>query len=154
MSYSMCNMSSLRQEQIHGNPCFSYHTSYLIGPLLLNKCTRYSFFYHHQEYMIEREGEYPTPVYLSVVSLDRGHDLYNVIHTCGISLFVQSNYDMASQRACSKTTTTWPAVICMNNIIKVMSPIKAYYTGVYWSRILSLPLYYILLPSWKQKPCK
>ena len=33
--------------------------------------------------MIEREGEYPTPVYPSVVSLDRGHDLYNVIHTCG-----------------------------------------------------------------------
>ena len=52
-----------------------------------------------------------------MVSLDRGHDLYNVIHTCGISLFVQSNHDMASQRACSKTTTTWPAVICMNNII-------------------------------------
>ena len=26
-----------------------------------------------------------------------------------------------------------------------MSPVKAYYTGVYWSRILSLPLYYILL---------
>ena len=98
-----------------------------------------------QEYIIEREGEYPTPVYHSVVSLDRGHDLYNIIHTCGISLFVQSNRDMASQRACSKTTTTWPAIICMNNIIKVMCPVKAYYTGVYWSRILSLPLYYILL---------
>ena len=26
-----------------------------------------------------------------------------------------------------------------------MSPSKAYYTVVYWSRILSLPLYYILL---------
>ena len=52
---------------------------------------------------------------------------------------------MASQRACSKTTTTWSAMICMNNVIKVMSPIKAYYTVVYWSRILSLPLYYILL---------
>ena len=36
---------------------------------------------YHQEYIIEREGEYPTPVYHSVVSLDRGHDLYNVIHT-------------------------------------------------------------------------
>ena len=34
-----------------------------------------------QEYIIEREGEYPTPVYHSVVSLDRGHDLYNDIHT-------------------------------------------------------------------------
>ena len=34
-----------------------------------------------QEYILEREGEYPTPVYHSVVSLDRGHDLYNVIHT-------------------------------------------------------------------------
>ena len=33
----------------------------------------------------------------------------------------------------------------MNNIIKVMSPVKAYYTVVYWSTILSLPLYYILL---------
>ena len=31
--------------------------------------------------LIEREGEYPTPVYHSVVSLDRGHDLYNIIHT-------------------------------------------------------------------------
>ena len=37
--------------------------------------------YNYQEYIIEREGEYPTPVYHSVVSLDRGHDLYNVIHT-------------------------------------------------------------------------
>ena len=37
--------------------------------------------YRQQEYIIEREGEYPTPVYPSVVSLDRGHDLYNVIHT-------------------------------------------------------------------------
>ena len=35
----------------------------------------------YQEYIIEREGEYPTPVYPSVVSLDRGHDLYNIIHT-------------------------------------------------------------------------
>ena len=26
-----------------------------------------------------------------------------------------------------------------------MSPIKAYYTVVYWSRILSLPLYYNIL---------
>ena len=26
----------------------------------------------HQEYIIKREGEYPTPVYLSVVTLDRG----------------------------------------------------------------------------------
>ena len=99
----------------------------------------------HGEYIIEREGEYPTPVYHSVVSLDRGHDLYNIIHTCGISLFVQSNRDMASQRTNSKNTTTWPAVICMNNIIKIMSPIEAYYTVGYWSRILSLPLYYILL---------
>ena len=77
---------------------------------------------------METEGKYPTPVYHSVVSLDRGHDLYNVIHTCGISLFVQSNRDMgdmAFQRACSKTTTTWPVMICMNNIIKVMSPVKA-----------------------------
>ena len=47
-----------------------------------------------------REGEYPTPVYHSVVSLDRGRDLYNVIHTCGISLFVQSNCNVASQGAC------------------------------------------------------
>ena len=31
--------------------------------------------------IIEREGEYPTPVYPSVVSLDREHNLYNVIHT-------------------------------------------------------------------------
>ena len=38
-------------------------------------------FQYWQEYIIEREGEYPTPVYHSVVSLDRGHDLYNVIHT-------------------------------------------------------------------------
>ena len=42
---------------------------------------------------MEREGEYPTLVYHSVVSLDRGHDLYNVIHMYGISLFVQSNCD-------------------------------------------------------------
>ena len=33
----------------------------------------------------------------------------------------------------------------MNNIIKVMSPVMAYYTGVYWSRILSLPLCYNIL---------
>ena len=33
-----------------------------------------------QEELIEREGAYPTPVYHSVVSLDRGHDLYSVIH--------------------------------------------------------------------------
>ena len=33
-------------------------------------------------------------------------------------------------------------MISMNNIIKVMSPVKAYYTVVYWSRILSLPIYY------------
>ena len=33
----------------------------------------------------------------------------------------------------------------MNSIINVMSPVKAYYTGVYWSRILSLPLYYYTL---------
>ena len=103
------------------------------------------FMHTYQEYIIEREGEYPTPVYPSVVSLDRGHDLYTVIHRCGISLFVQSNRNMASQRAWSKTTTTWPAMICMNNIIKVMSPIKAYYNVVYWSRTLSLPLYYIPL---------
>ena len=70
---------------------------------------------YYQEYIIEREGEYPTPVYHSVVSLDMGHDLYNVIHMCGISLFVQSNRDMVSQRACSKTTTTWPAVICITS---------------------------------------
>ena len=102
-----------------------------------------------QEYIIEREGEYPTPIYHSVVSLDRGRDLYNVIHTCGISLFVQSNRDMASQRARrSKTTTTWPVSHSLDMyIIKVMSPVKAYYTVVYWSRILSLPLYYILLPK-------
>ena len=39
----------------------------------------------YQEYIIEREGKYLTSVYHSLVSLDRGHDLYNVIHTCGIS---------------------------------------------------------------------
>ena len=40
----------------------------------------YSLYTYLQEYLIEREGEYPTPVYHSVVSLDRGYDLYNVIH--------------------------------------------------------------------------
>ena len=116
----------------------------------------------YQEYIIEREGEYPIPVYHSIVALVRGHDLYNIIHT---SLFVQSNRDMASQRACSKTTTRWPVMICsgalgsqvavrlykqwsMNNIIKVMSPFKGYYTVVYWSRILSLPIY-----SWYYGEC-
>ena len=57
-----------------------------------------------------REGEYPTPVYPSVVSLDQGHDLYN-------GVFVQSRFTLYK-----------------HTIIKVMS-----HTGVYWSRILSLP---------------
>ena len=61
---------------------------------------------YEQEYNNREGGGNPTPVYHSVVGLDRGHDLYNIIHTCGISLFVQSNRDMASQRVCSKTTTT------------------------------------------------
>ena len=37
--------------------------------------TKYS-----QEYIIKREGEYPTPLYPSVVTLSEVHDLYNVIH--------------------------------------------------------------------------
>ena len=72
-----------------------------------------------------------TPVYHSVVSLDRGRDLYNTY--------------VWNFTVCSKSTTTRPVMICMDDTIKVMSPVKAYYSVVYWSRILSLPLYYILL---------
>ena len=62
-----------------------------------------------------REGEYPTPVYPNVVGLHQVHDLYN-------GVVLQSRLE------------------CMNHtIIKVMYLIMANYTGVYWSRILSLP---------------
>ena len=43
------------------------------------------------------EGEYPTPVYHSVISLDGGHNLYNVIHACGISPSIKSSRYVASQ---------------------------------------------------------
>ena len=60
----------------------------------------------HQEYIIEREGEYPTPVYHSVLSLDRGHDLYNIIHTCGIAghmvvVFEQARWEAMSWLDCT-----------------------------------------------------
>ena len=62
-----------------------------------------------------RKVEYTTPVYPCVVRLDQGHDLYN-------GVFVQSWFTLYK-----------------HTIIKVMSLIKAYYTGVYWSSILYLP---------------
>ena len=61
-------------------------------------------------YIIEREGEYPTPVYHSVVSLDRGPDLYNIIYTCGISLLVpvqcyreQARWEVMSRLDCTNS---------------------------------------------------
>ena len=38
-----------------------------------------AFIARKQEYIIKREGEYPTPVYHSVVSLARGHDLLFIV---------------------------------------------------------------------------
>ena len=92
-----------------------------------------------QEYIIEREGEYTTLVYHSVVSLDRGRDF--------IILFIRVVFERARWVAMSLLDCTNSEIphIYMNSIIKVTSPVKAYYTVVYWSRILSLPLYYILL---------
>ena len=43
--------------------------------------TLHIFLYYCQEYIIKREEEYPTPVYPSVVTPAKVHDLYNVIHT-------------------------------------------------------------------------
>ena len=62
-------------------------------------------------YIIEREGEYPTPVYPSVVSLDRGCDIYNIIHTCGISLFVQSNCDIHTLGVAVKYCSTFSCTL-------------------------------------------
>ena len=60
-----------------------------------------------QEYVIEREGEYPTPVYHSVVSLDRGHDLYNVIHTYHNrprgGVFEQAHWEATSWLDCTNS---------------------------------------------------
>ena len=58
--------------------------------------------------IIEREGEYPTPVYHSVVSLDGGYDLYNVIHTCGIAghlvvVFEQARWEAMSRLDCTNS---------------------------------------------------
>ena len=96
------------------------------------------FAMYYQEYIIEREGEYPTLVYHSVVSLDRRRDLYNVIHSVEFHCLYNLTVTWLPNAPAQNSTR-------MNNIIKVMSPVKAYYTVVYWSRILSLPLYYILL---------
>ena len=54
----------------------AYHGTVVIVHNIINYYTEY-----YQEYIIERGGEYPTPVYHGVVSLDSGHDLCNVIHT-------------------------------------------------------------------------
>ena len=36
----------------------------------------------NQEYIIKREGEYPTPLYPSVVAVEQGYDLYYPARAC------------------------------------------------------------------------
>ena len=62
---------------------------------------------YYQEYIIEREGEYPTPVYRSVVSLDRRLDLYNIIHTYHsrhvVVVFEQARWEAMSRLDCTNS---------------------------------------------------
>ena len=60
-----------------------------------------AYFTYYQEYIIKREGEYPTPVYPSVVTLSEVHDLYNVIHTCWLYYLTTAHLP-----------TTWPVSRC------------------------------------------
>ena len=57
---------------------------------------------------MEREGEYPTPVYHSVVSLDRGHDLYIIlfIHIIAghvVVVFEQVRWEAMSRLDCTNS---------------------------------------------------
>ena len=56
-----------------------------------------------QEYIIiEREGEYPTPVYHSVVSLDRGRDFYNIYYSY-VCFFERARWEAMSLLDCTNS---------------------------------------------------
>ena len=98
---------------------------------------------YYQEYIIKREGEYPIPVYHSVVALTQGHDLYS--HMWHFSLQGVLTSTMALPTWCLLCGLGSHMAVSMCTLcIKVMSLSKGYYTVVYWSRILSLSLYYTL----------
>ena len=73
-------------------------------PNISGACNWLFLVYAYQEYniiVIEREEVYPTPVYHSVVSLDRGHDLYNIIHV--VVVFEQTRWEAMSRLDCTNS---------------------------------------------------
>ena len=64
---------------IYRNLCYSCNIDVVIRTLLKRE-TITMHCYHDQEYIVEREGEYPTSLWAYVTTLYGGHDLCNDIH--------------------------------------------------------------------------